>query len=184
MSANLIMFLIAAVTLLTGVGIGVGINYLFQKGKEPTAMLTTADTVIGELKTANDTFGKYLPAPVESIVDLVIKAAQAGVHAAQQMYNSDRLTQDERNQKAFDAAMNLLKVGGYEPTPELEAAVKDMIETGVFVMKNIAKLDTGTVVVPDMTTITYAPSITSDTASLVATQADEANPQQQQSKRL
>ena len=44
--------------------------------------------------------------------------------------------------------MNLLKLEGYQPTPELELAVKDAIETGVFVMKNIAKKSAVTVVVP------------------------------------
>ncbi|EGW36423.1 hypothetical protein [Desulfosporosinus sp. OT] len=136
MSTNLVMFLISIATLLVGSG---GTWLLTKKSKDPKAILATADTVIDEVKTANDTFGKLLPAPVESIVDLVIKAAQAGVHGAQQLCNSDQLTQDERNGKAFDAAMNLLKVGGYEPTPELETAVKDMIETGVFVMKSIDK---------------------------------------------
>lgn len=140
MNSNLIMFLFAAFALLVGgLAGGLGINYLAKRGKDPKSILATANTVISEAKTANDTFGKLLPAPVESIVDLVIKAAQAGVHAAQQLCNSDQLTQDERNQKAFDTTMNLLKVGGYEPTPELQAAVKDMIETGVFIMKNIDK---------------------------------------------
>lgn len=175
MNSNLVMFLISIATLLVGSG---GTWLLTRKSKDPKALLATADTVIDEVKAANDTFGKYLPAPVESIVDVVIKVAQAGVHAAQQMCNSDQLPQDERNQKAFDAAMNLLKVGGYEPTPELEAAVKDMIETGVFVMKNIAKPDIQTVVVPDMTTITYAPAMTTTADPSVPAQSDTtASPQ-------
>lgn len=59
--------------------------------------------------------------------------------AAQQLCDSSQLTEDQRKQKAFDSAMNLLKLEEYQPTPELEAAVKDAIETGVFVMKNIVK---------------------------------------------
>lgn len=80
-----------------------------------------------------------MPAPVEFIIDKVLQTAQAGVHAAQQLCDSDQLNEDQRKQKAFDSAMNLLKLEGYEPTPELETAVKDAIETGVFVMKNIVK---------------------------------------------
>lgn len=30
--------------------------------------------------------------------------------------------------------MNMLKIAGYEPTPEIQKAAKDMIETGVFDM--------------------------------------------------
>lgn len=139
MNTNLVMLLIAFGFLVAGAAGSITFNYLAQKGKDPKAILDTADTVIGEVKDVNDTLGKLLPAPVESLAELVIKFSQAGVHAAQQLCNSNQLTEDQRKQKAFDAAMNLLKLEGYEPTPELETAVKDMIETGVFALKNIVK---------------------------------------------
>jgi len=133
------MFLIVILVLVIGAGAGWGIGYLRQKGKDPKALLGTADTVLDGVKDANDTFGKLLPAPVELIIDKVLKTAQAGVHAAQQLCDSSQLTEGQRNQEAFDIAMNLLKLEGYQPTPELEEAVKSAIETGVFVMKNIVK---------------------------------------------
>jgi len=167
MSTNLIMFLIVILILVIGAGTGWGITYLTQKGKDPKAMLNTADTVIDGVKSANDTFGKLIPAPAEFIIDKILQTAQAGVHAAQQLCNSSQLTEEERKQKAFDTAMNLLKLEGYQPTPELEAAVRDAIETGVFVMKNIVKPK---VVVPEVlpgavvVTTDQAPSV--DTISL------------------
>ena len=139
MNSNLIMFLLTILTLLIGAGAGFGITYLIQKGKDPKTLLGTVGTVLDGVTTANDTFGKLIPAPAEFLITKVLLTAQAGVHAAQQLYDSSQLTEDERKQKAFEAAMNLLKLEGYQPTPELEVAVKDAIETGVFVMKNINK---------------------------------------------
>ena len=148
-----------------GAGAGWGIRYLTQKGKDPKALLNTADTVIDGVKTANDEFGKFLPSPIEFIIDKVLQTAQAGVHAAQQLCDSDQLTEDQRKQKAFDTAMNLLKLEGYQPTPELEAAVKDAIETGVFVMKNIVKPIVVAPVVPvpsDVTAVTEPVAVVAD----------------------
>lgn len=164
MSTNLIMFLIAIVALVIGAG---GTWFLTQKGKDPKALLGTADTVIDSAKTANDTFGKLIPAPIEFIIDKVLQTAQAGVHAAQQLCDSSQLTEDERKQKAFDSAMNLLKLQGYTTTPELEAAVKDAIETGVFVMKNIVKPNVATTVVntsqaPTVPPLPVQPTTTSE----------------------
>ncbi|MDQ7094293.1 hypothetical protein REC12_11900 [Desulfosporosinus sp. PR] len=137
MDTNVIMLLIALGSLVIGGIASLGINYLTQKGKNPQAMLNTANTVISGVETANGVIGELLPGPVESIVDKILKTAQAGVHAAQQLCDSNQLTEDQRKQKAFDSAMNLLKLEGYTPTPELETAVKDAIETGVFVLKSI-----------------------------------------------
>jgi len=177
MNSNLIMFLIAILILVIGAGAGWGITNLTQKGKDPKSLLGTADTVIDGVKSANDTFGKLIPAPIEFIIDKVLQTAQAGVHAAQQLCDSDQLTEDQRKQKAFDSAINLLKLEGYQPTPELEAAVKDAIETGVFVMKNIVKSSvavpeaqkTGeTTAVPESVTVSADPSAPTQTTEVSA----------------
>ena len=138
LTVNIQMLSFSILILLAGVALTLVGQYLIKKGKDPTNMLATAGAVLTEVQTANESFGKFLPAPAESIIDVVIRVAQAGVHSAQQLFNSNQLTQDERNKKAFDASINLLKVGGYTPTPELETAIKDMIETGVFVMKSVS----------------------------------------------
>lgn len=169
MSTNLIMFLIAIVVLVIGAGGG---WFLAQKGKDPKSLLSTADTVIDSAKSANDTFGKLIPAPIEFIIDKVLQTAQAGVHAAQQLCDSSQLTEDERKQKAFDSAMNLLKLEGYQQTPELEKAVKDAIETGVFVMKNIVKPSVAaTVVNTSQATVVPAASVQPTTAGEATTSA-------------
>lgn len=161
MNTNIIMLIIAILALVIGSG---GTWLLTKSGKNTSAILNTADTVVDGLKTANDTLGKLLPSPVEVIIDKVLQTAQAGVHAAQQLYDSSQLSEDERKQKAFETAMNLLKLEGYVPTPELEAAVRDAIETGVFVMKNI----TGSEVKADAPVTTEsapAETVTPDTAA-------------------
>ncbi|MDQ7092114.1 hypothetical protein REC12_00735 [Desulfosporosinus sp. PR] len=149
MDTNVIMLLIALGSLVVGSVAGLGINYLAQKGKDPKTILNTADNVLGQAKTLNDDIGKvFLPAPVESIIDKVIQVAQAGVHAAEQRCNSDQITKDQRNQNAYDAAMNMLKIAGYEPTAEIQQATKDMIETGVFTLNSTAPATENTPVAP------------------------------------
>lgn len=150
MNATLIMLLIALGGLTVGAFVGWGIGYLKKTGKDPQAVLTTASTFINEAKVLNDDIGKLVfPASVESIIDRVIQVAQAGVHAAEQKCNSSQITKDQRNQNAYDAAMNMLKVAGYEPTPEIQQAVKDMIETGVFDMKKDVVTTDTVVTAPD-----------------------------------
>ncbi|WP_088227772.1 hypothetical protein [Desulfosporosinus sp. FKB] len=139
MDTNVIMLLISLGSLVVGSVAGLAINYLVQKGKDPKVILNTADMVLGEAKTLNDDIGKvFLPAPAEMVIDKVIQVSQAGVHAAEQRYNSSQIAKDQKNQNAYDAAMNMLKIAGYEPTPEIQKAVKDMIETGVFDMNSSA----------------------------------------------
>lgn len=139
MNQNIAMILFIVLALGIGLVFGWELKIIWTKGNGSKDLLGTADTVIDGVKSANDTFGKLIPAPLEFIIDKVLQTAQAGVHAAQQLCDSSQLTEDQRKQKAFDSAMNLLKLEGYQSTPELEKAVKDAIETGVFVMKNIVK---------------------------------------------
>ncbi|KLU66780.1 hypothetical protein DEAC_c14480 [Desulfosporosinus acididurans] len=102
-NTNLIMFLIAILALVGVAGVSWGIGYVTSKGKNPQSILNTADTVIDGVKTANDAFGKLIiPAPAESFIDKILKTAQAGVHAAQQLCDSGQLTEDQRKQQAFD----------------------------------------------------------------------------------
>lgn len=137
MNTSLIMLLLAVVVIVAVGGVGWGIGYFASKGKNPQEIIKTADTIVDGVKTLNDDVGKILiPGPVESIIDRVIQVAQAGVHTAEQMCNSNQINKDQRNQTAYDAAMNLLNIAGYQPTPEIQKGVKDMLELGVFDLKN------------------------------------------------
>ena len=54
---------------------------------------------------ANTTIKTFIPAPVESIIDMVLKVTQAGVHSAQQIYNSGQLPPDLRKEQATQYAV-------------------------------------------------------------------------------
>lgn len=172
MDTNVIMLLIALGSLVIGSVAGLGINFLVQKGKDPKVILNTADMVLGEAKTLNDDIGKvFLPAPVETIIDKVIQVSQAGVHAAEQRCNSDQITKEQKNQNAYDAAMNMLKIAGYEPTTEIQKAVKDMIETGVFDMNIDEVVKDALVTPPDQAVSKAIASAVTQVVTPIAQQA-------------
>ncbi|KLU64000.1 hypothetical protein DEAC_c39940 [Desulfosporosinus acididurans] len=172
MDTNVIMLLISLGSLIVGSVAGLGINFLVQKGKDPKVILSTADTVLGEAKALNDDIGKVvLPAPLETIIDKVIQVSQAGVHSAEQRCNSDQITKDQKNQNAYDAAMNMLKIAGYEPTPEIQKAVKDMIETGVFDMNSSSPSVETVPAVPDQAVSQAIASKVQQVVTPIATQA-------------
>ncbi|KLU67839.1 hypothetical protein DEAC_c02460 [Desulfosporosinus acididurans] len=172
MNSTLIMLLISVGSLVVGAGVGLGLGYLKKSGKDPQAILSTAETVISEAKVVNDDIGKLvLPAPVESAADKIIQFAQVCVHSAEQKYNSSQITKDQRNQNAYDAAMNMLKIAGYEPTLEIQKAVKDMIETGVFDMNSSASSEEAGQTAPDQAVSQAIATKVKQVVTPIATQA-------------
>ena len=172
MDSNLIMLLIAVGSLVIGAGAGLGINYLTKKGQDPQAILSTANTVISEAKILNDDVGKLiLPAPIESVADKVIQFAQVCVNSAEQRCNSNQITKDQKNQNAYDAAMNMLKIAGYNPTPEIQQGIKDMIETGVFTLNNSVPAANVTATPPDQAVHQAIASAVTQVVTPIATQA-------------
>lgn len=144
------MLLIAFGGLVVGALIVWGINYFKTKGKNPQAMISAAGAIVSEAKVLNDDIGKaLLPAPLSTIIDRIIQAAQVGVTSAEQKCNSAQITKEQKNQNAYTAAMNLLQIGGYDPTPEVQKAVKDMIETGVFDLKRWGTVSSMSSTAPD-----------------------------------
>lgn len=114
------------------------------------------------LGTRDDTFGKLLPAPVEFIIDKVLQTAQAGVHSAQQLYNSGQLPPDLRKEQATQYALDMIKLTGHEVTPELEQTIRNTAEAAVYVMKQKDPVPAPVVVpVPTLDPITVQPDITS-----------------------
>jgi len=153
MDMNLLLASIGS--LVVGAGGTKGLPYLYNKFKrEPGVVL---NGIINEVQSVNETIGKlFLPAPVESIITKIIQVVQTGVLGAEQLCNSSQLTDNQRKQKAFDTAINLLKLEGYTPTPEMETAIKDVIEAGVFIMKSSTS---SAAITKEPDTISVAPDI-------------------------
>lgn len=156
---NTSSLVLLVVALFVGISVGIVLSLFKAKVKTtPKALLGAADTVIDDVKAAADTVGSVLlPAPENAILDKVLQAAQAGVHKAQQLFDNEQVTEDQRKQVAHDAAVNLLKVAGIKSSPEIETAIDDAIESGVFTMKNIV-LPQAKAVSP----ITVAPVVSAD----------------------
>jgi len=112
-----------------------GIQVLIKQGRDPGKQLQVADSIVDTAVAANTTIKSFVPAPIESIIDTVLKVTQAGVHSAQQLYNSGQLPPDLRKEQATEYAVNMIKLTGREVNPELEQVIRDTAEAAVYVMK-------------------------------------------------
>jgi hypothetical protein len=112
-----------------------GIQVLIKQGRDPGKQLQTADAIVDTVVTANTAMKTFIPAPVESIINTVLKVTQAGVHSAQQLYNSGQLPPDLRKEQATQYAVGMIKLTGREVNPELEQVIRDTAEAAVYVMK-------------------------------------------------
>ena len=100
MTTQTITLLIAILSLACFFGTMYGIQALVKQGKDPGKQLQIADTIVDTAEAANTAIKSYIPAPVENIIDMVLKVTQAGVHSAQQLYNSGQLPPDLRKEQA------------------------------------------------------------------------------------
>lgn len=135
MNTQTITLLIAILSLVCFFGTMFGIQVLIKQGRDPGKQLQTADAIVDGVMAANTTIKTFIPAPVESIIDTVLKVTQAGVHSAQQLYNSGQLPPDLRKEQATQYAVDMIKLTGREVNPELEQVIRGTAEAAVFVMK-------------------------------------------------
>lgn len=135
MNVQTITLLIAILSLVCFFGTMYGIQVLVKQGKDPGKQLQVADSIVDGVMAANTTIKTFIPAPIESIIDIVLKVTQAGVHSAQQLYNSGQLPPDLRKEQATQYAVDMIKLTGREVTPELEQVIRDTAEAAVYVMK-------------------------------------------------
>ena len=135
MSVQIITLLIAILSLACFFGTMYGIQILVKQGKDPGKQLQEADAIVDAVASAHTALEAFIPAPVENIIDTVLKVTQTGVHSAQQLYNSGQLPPDLRKEQAAQYALDMIKLTGREVTPELEQTIRNTAEAAVFVMK-------------------------------------------------
>lgn len=171
MNVQTITLLIAILALVCFFGTMYGVQVLVKQGRDPGKQLQVADSIVDTAVEANTALKPFIPAPVESIIDTVLKVTQTGVHSAQQLYNSGQLPPDLRKEQATQYAVDMIKLTGREVTPELEGVIRGTAEAGVFVMKQVDP-----VVVPaPMTVVNNVPMDTAPVQEPVII-ADESQP--------
>ena len=171
MSIQTVTLLIAILALVCFFGCMYGIQSLVKQGKDPGVQLQSADSFVDTAVEINTGLKSFIPAPVEGIIDLVLKVTQSGVHSAQQLYNSGQLPPDLRKEQATDYAINMIKLTGREITPELEQAIRGTAEAGVFMMKQVDP-----VVPAPITVINSVPNDTATIQDSVITPVVESQP--------
>ena len=112
-----------------------GIQTLVKQGKDPSKQLALADTIIDTAESIHTGLESFIPDPIDNMIDKVLKVTQAGVHSAQQLYESGQILPAMRKEQATQYAVNMLKITGHEVTPELEQVIRGTAEAGVWVMK-------------------------------------------------
>jgi len=135
MNIQTIMLLFAILALLCFFGTMYGIQALVKQGRDPGKQLQLADTIVDTAIAANTTIKTFIPVPIENFIETVLKVTQAGVHSAQQLYDSGQILPGMRKERATQYAVNMLKLTGHEVTPELEQVIRGTAEAGVWVMK-------------------------------------------------
>lgn len=135
MNTQTITVLIGILSLICFFGTMFGIQVLVKQGKDPGKEIQVADAVVDTAEKANTVLKTFIPTPIENIIDMVLKVTQAGVHSAQQLYNSGQLPPDLRKEQATQYALNMIKLSGRELTPELEQSIQDTAEAAVYIMK-------------------------------------------------
>lgn len=146
MDVQNITLLIGIIALACFFGTMLGVQLLVKRGKDPGKQLQVADAMVDAVVEVNTAVKPFIPTPIESIIDTVLKVTQAGVHSAQQLYNSGQLPPDLRKEQATQYAVDMIKLTGREVTPELEQTIRNTAEAAVYVMK---QKDPVPMVVPD-----------------------------------
>ena len=126
MNVQTITLLIAAVSLVCFFGTMYGIQTLVKQGKDPVKQMQVADAIVDTASSVHTALESFIPDPVDNIIDTVLKVTQAGVHSAQQLYNSGQLPPDLRKDQATEYAVNMIKLTGREVTLELEQTIRNI----------------------------------------------------------
>jgi len=153
MSVQTVTLLIGVLSLVCFFGTMYGIQTLVKQGRDPGKQLQVADTIVDTAESVHTVLEPIIPDPIDNIIDTVLKVTQAGVHSAQQLYNSGQLPPDLRKEQATEYAVNMIKLTGREITPELEQTIRNTAEAAVFIMKQQGQKVEPVVTMPDLETL-------------------------------
>lgn len=159
MSIEMITLLIGIIALVCFFGTMLGVQMLIKKGRDPGKQLEAAGTIVGTASSVHTALERFIPDPIDNIIDMVLKVTQAGVHSAQQLYNSGQLPPDLRKEQATEYALNMIKLTGREITPDLEQVIRSTAEAAVFVMKHQELKAVPAVLVPDPPLLDQIPEL-------------------------
>ncbi len=137
MSVQSVTLLIAMLSLVCFFGTMYRTQTLVKQGRDPAKQLQLADAIVDTAESVHTVLEPIIPDPIDNIIDTILKVTQAGVHSAQQLYNSGQLPPDLRKEQAIQYAVDIIKLTGREVTPELEQTIRNNVEAAVFVMKKM-----------------------------------------------
>lgn len=129
-----IIIVIAIVVVVFG-GLGFLIPYLVKKGVNLSGMLNTTTTALNTADKVMDGLTEYFPeVPAFALIDKVIGWAKKGAEAAEQLYNTSKISAENRKEEATKLVYEYIAAAGIELDDNMRKVVEGSIEAAVFAL--------------------------------------------------
>lgn len=135
MSNAMILLVVLAAVLAVFGGLAVVIPRLVQKGINLSGVLAGTGTVLDTADCVVDTLKTFLPGnEAIALIDRVIGWAQKAAEAAEQLYKTSRIEEEQRKDEATRLVYEFIAAAGVELDGDMKKIVDGAIEAAVFAL--------------------------------------------------
>lgn len=133
-NAIILLVVLAAVLAVFG-GLAVVIPRLVKKGIDISGVLVGTGTVLETADTVVDTLQEFFPdVPAFALIDKVIGWAQKAAEAAEQLYKTSKIEEEQRKDEATRLVYEFIAAAGIELDDDMKKIVDGAIEAAVFAL--------------------------------------------------
>ena len=131
-NVDFLLIIISLVSVAFGVIYGV-IPLLTKKGIDVKGAIKDTDTILDTADHVIDTAKYFFPGvPALEAIDRILDVAQKGVSAAEQLYKTSQIAEEQRKEKEF--VYKAINAAGVEITDDLKKIIDGAIEAAVFAL--------------------------------------------------
>lgn len=131
---NIILLVVAIVAVVFAM-ITIIIPYLTKKGVNISGALSTANTALNTADMVVDSLQGIFPdIPAFALIDKIIGWAKKGAEAAEQLYKTSKITEDQRKEEAAKLVYEFINMAGIELNDDMKKIVDGCIEAAVFAL--------------------------------------------------
>lgn len=133
-NVDILLIIISIVSVAFGVIYGV-IPLLTKKGVDVKGAIKDTDTILNTADHVIDTAKYFFPGvPALEAIDKILDVAQKGVNAAEQLYKTSQIAEEQRKEEATKFVYNAITAAGVEITDEMKKIIDGAIEAAVFAL--------------------------------------------------
>lgn len=108
---------------------------LTKKGVDVKGAIKDTDTILNTADHVIDTAKYFFPGvPALEAIDKILDVAQKGVNAAEQLYKTSQITEEQRKEEATKFVYNAITAVGVEITEDMKKIIDGAIEAAVFAL--------------------------------------------------